>query len=101
MKLLVVSQYFYPENFRINTLCRELVSRGHDVTVMTAYPQYPGGKIYDGYGFRIPYEKQWHGVKIQRVKTYPRGKTPIGLLANCVSYVVSGNRWVKKCKERY
>lgn len=101
MKILVISQYFYPENFRINTLCRELVRRGHDVTVMTAYPQYPGGVIYEGYGFKIPYEKQWHGVKIHRVKTYPRGKTPLGLLSNCVSYVVSGNRWVKRCQEKY
>ena len=101
MKILVVSQYFYPENFRINTLCRELVRRGHDVTVMTAYPQYPQGKIYDGYGFDIPYEKQWEGVKLHRVKTYPRGKTPLGLLMNCVSFVVSGNKWVRKCDEKF
>ena len=101
MKILVVSQYFYPETFRVNTLCRELVARGHDVTVLTAYPQYPQGKIYDGYGFDIPYEKEWHGVKIERVKTYPRGSGPVGLLRNCVSYVLSANRWVKKCKDKF
>ena len=101
MNILVVSQYFYPENFRVNTLCRELVSRGHKVTVMTAYPQYPGGVIYDGYGFDLPYEKQWHGVNIHRVKTHPRGKNPLSLLRNCVSYVVSGNRWVKQCREKF
>lgn len=101
MKILVISQYFYPENFRVNTLCRELVQRGHEVSVMTAYPQYPGGVIYEGYGFDIPYETDWHGVKIHRVKTYPRGKGPLGLLRNCVSYVVSGNRWVKHCQEKF
>ena len=101
MKILVVSQYFYPEPFRINTICQELVRRGHDVTVMTAYPQYPKGEIYDGYGFDIPYDKEWNGVKIHRVKTQPRGHNAIGLLRNCVSYVVSGNRWVKQCKEKY
>lgn len=101
MKILVVSQYFYPENFRVNTLCRELTERGHEVTVLTAYPQYPIGRIYDGYGFKIPYDKQWHGVNIERVKTYPRGKTPIGLLLNCVSYVISANKWVRKCSERF
>lgn len=101
MKILVVSQYFYPETFRVNTLCRELVARGHDVTALTAYPQYPQGKIYEGYGFDIPYEKEWHGVRIERVKTYPRGSGPVGLLKNCVSYVLSANRWVKKCKEKF
>lgn len=101
MKILVISQYFYPENFRINTLCRELVNRGHDVTVMTAYPQYPGGVIFDGYGFDLPYEREWHGVKIHRVKTYPRGRGALGLLRNTVSYVTSGNRWVRECDEKF
>ena len=101
MNILVVTQYFYPETFRVNTLCRELVERGHKVTVLTGYPQYPIGKIYDGYGFNIQYEKLWHGIRIERVKTYPRGKTPFGLLLNCVSYVVSANRWVKQCKDRF
>ncbi len=101
MKILVVSQYFYPENFRINTLCRELVHRGHEVTVMTGYPQYPGGVIYEGYGFDLPYEKEWEGVKIQRVKTIPRGHNAVGLLRNCVSYVRSGNRWVRRCREEF
>ena len=101
MKILVFSQYFYPENFRINTLCRELVQRGHEVTVVTGYPQYPKGEIFEGYGFDIPYEKEWHGVKIERVKVPPRGHNAIGLLRNCVGYVVEGNKWVRKCKEKY
>ena len=101
MKILIVSQYFYPENFLVNTLARELVLRGHDVSVLTAYPQYPGGVIFEGYGFDVPYEKQWHGVRIHRVKTYPRGKGPLGLLRNCLSFVVSGNRWVKQCQEKF
>ena len=101
MKILIVSQYFYPENFRVNTLARELVLRGHEVSVMTAYPQYPGGVIFEGYGFDKPYETEWHGVKIHRVKTHPRGKGALGLLRNCVSYVISGNRWVRDCEEKF
>lgn len=101
MNILIVSQYFYPENFRVNTLARELVQRGHEVTVMTAYPQYPGGVIFEGYGFDKAYEKQWHGVRIHRVKTYPRGRGALGLLRNTVSYVISGNRWVKNCREKF
>jgi len=101
MKILVVSQYFHPEPFRISAICRELVQRGHEVTVMTAYPQYPQGEIYEGYGFDIPYETEWNGVRIHRVKTHPRGHNALGLFRNCVSYVVSGNRWVRQCKEKY
>ncbi len=101
MKVLIITQYFYPETFRVNTLCSELVKRGHEVTVLTGYPQYPQGKIYDGYGFRIPYEKQWNGAKIERVKMRPRGKTPFGLLWNCLSFVIEGNKWVHRCKEHF
>lgn len=101
MKILVFSQYFYPENFRINILCRELVRRGHEVTVVTGYPQYPIGRIYDGYGFDIPYETEWEGVTIHRVRVHPRGKGLPGMLRNTVDYVVSANRWVKECTERF
>ncbi|MBE6933663.1 MAG: glycosyltransferase family 4 protein [Ruminococcaceae bacterium] len=101
MKILIVSQYFYPENFRINTISRELVERGYEVTVLTAYPQYPIGRIYDGYGFDIPYETDYHGVKIHRVKTYPRGSNPFSLLRNCTSYVSSAKKWVKRCDEKF
>ena len=101
MKILVFSQYFYPENFRINTLCRELVNRGHAVTVVTGYPQYPLGRIYDGYGFDIPYDGEWNGVKICRVKVNPRGTNLLGMLRNTVDYVVEANRWVKNCREKF
>ena len=101
MKILVFSQYFYPENFRINTLCKELVKRGHQVTVVTGYPQYPIGQIYEGYGFDLPYDREWNGIKIERVKVHARGHNALGLLRNCVDYVVAGNRWVKQCTEKY
>ena len=46
MRLLVVSQYFWPENFRINDLVGELLRRGHQVTVLTGLPNYPDGKVF-------------------------------------------------------
>lgn len=101
MKILVVTQYFYPETFRVNTLVTELVNRGHEVTVLTGYPQYPQGKIYDGYGFNKPYDKVWNGARIERIKMHPRGKTPLGLLLNCYTFVYQGTKWVKRCSERY
>ncbi len=101
MKILIVTQYFYPETFRVNTLCTELVKRGHSVTVLTGYPQYPQGKIYEGYGFNKPYEKEWNGAEIHRIKMHPRGKTPLGLLYNCYSFVSEGKKWVNKCTEKF
>lgn len=101
MKILVITQYFYPETFRVNTLVTELVSRGHDVTVLTGYPQYPQGKIYDGYGFNKPYDKVWNGARIERIRMCPRGKTPLGLLLNCYTFVHEGAKWVKKCNEKF
>ena len=46
MKILVVSQYYYPEPFRINEICEELVRRGNKITVLTTNPNYPEGEIY-------------------------------------------------------
>ena len=51
MKILLVSQYFWPETFRVNDLAQELVLRGNEVTVLTGKPNYPQGKIYKGYLF--------------------------------------------------
>lgn len=48
--ILVVSQYFYPEAFRINDMCAEWVHRGYKVTVLTGIPNYPYGKYFEGYG---------------------------------------------------
>ncbi len=101
MKILIITQYFYPESFRVNTLAKELVRRGHNVTVLTGYPQYPYGEIYDGYGYDIPYEKHWNGVNIHRLKVKPRGHSAFGLLSNCITFVIEGNKWVKKCNEKY
>jgi len=101
MKILVLSQYFYPENFRINSLCNDLVRRGHDVTVLTGYPQYPQGEIYPGYGFDIPYEREWNGVHIERVKMSPRGKNVLNMVWNCISYVIEANKWISRCGEKF
>ena len=58
MKILLVSQYFYPEEFKINELAETLVSKGHDVTVLTGKPNYPTGEYYDGYSFKgVMYEE--------------------------------------------
>ena len=93
MEILVFSQYFYPENFRINSLCDELVRRGYGVTVVTGYPNYPAGKIFDGYGLGKKYERCRNGVNIIRLPMFPRGKRLPMLLLNVLSYIFSGYIW--------
>jgi glycosyltransferase involved in cell wall biosynthesis len=101
MEILVFTQYFYPENFRVNALCAELVRRGHGVTVLTGFPQYPYGTIYEGYGFHIPYVNSWKGVRIERLRVVPRGNSFLGMLMNCWSYAHQGAAWVRRCSEKY
>ncbi|MDE5859575.1 MAG: glycosyltransferase WbuB, partial [Oscillospiraceae bacterium] len=62
--ILVVSQYFYPEQIRINDICTEWIKRGYNVTVLTGIPNYPQGKFYDGYGFCRKRSEVWNGIKI-------------------------------------
>jgi len=74
VKLLVLTQYFWPENFRINDVVEGLASRGHEVTVYTALPNYPAGKFFEGYGFFGPLKQKHGSVEVRRVPLIPRGK---------------------------
>ena len=63
MKILVVCQYYYPEPVRITDICEELVKNGHEVTILTDYPNYPMGNIYDGYRNKKHIDENVNGVK--------------------------------------
>lgn len=91
--ILVLSQYFYPEPFRINDMCTEWVKRGYKVTVLTGIPNYPQGKFYDGYGFTKKRKEFWNGMEIIRIPLIPRGNNAIGMICNYLSFVVSGFFW--------
>ena len=73
MKLLVVSQYFWPEVFRINHLVEGLIARGHEVTVLTGNPNYPDGSFFPGYGFFGPTHQKYKGANVLRVPLVARG----------------------------
>lgn len=75
MRVLIVSQYFFPEQFKCNELAAELVRRGHDVTVLTGIPNYPGGHFFKGYGLFRKRKEIWNGVKVYRAWLFPRGKS--------------------------
>lgn len=91
--ILVLSQYFYPEPFRINDMCIEWVKRGYKVTVLTGIPNYPQGKFYDGYGYTKKRKETWNGIEIIRIPLIPRGNNSIGMICNYLSFVVSGFFW--------
>lgn len=96
--ILVVSQYFYPENFRINDICKEWVKRGHKVTVVTGIPNYPEGKFYSGYGYFKKRTEKWEGMTIIRIPLIPRGKSAVGMVANYMSFAASAFLWTRFTK---
>ncbi len=90
MRILIISQYFWPENFQINFLAKELVKKKHQVTVLTGLPNYPQGKIYPGYRRFWPSKESWHGVEIIRVPLIPRGnKSNFRLAINYLSFAAT------------
>lgn len=99
MKILVVCQYYYPENMVITNICEELVKLGNDVTVLTGKPNYGYGKIIPEYK-NIKFEKI-NGVKVNRVNLYPRKKSRLSIIRNYLSFWRNSKKWVKKCKEKY
>ena len=91
MRLLIVSQYFWPENFRINDLVAELVSRGHEVTVLTGKPNYPSG-AFDPEFLRNPRKfSAYAGSKVVRVPMMARGQGNLKLMLNYLSFAASAS----------
>ena len=90
MNILIVTPHFYPEDFRINDLAYELKNRSHDVTVLTAIPDYPEGKFHKGYGlFKKNFEIH-NGINIYRSAIIPRGSgRKLKLILNYTSFIIS------------
>ena len=90
MRLLVVSQYFWPEPFRVNDLVTELARRGHDVTVLTGTPNYPEGRTYPEFAQDPSRFVSYAGAEVVRVPLVPRGKSSLRLVLNYLSFVITG-----------
>ena len=88
MRILVISQYFYPENFRINDLVFSLKQRGHHIEVLTGKPNYPKGEYFDNYSWNEPSEEEIQGVKIYRSNLILRKKGGgVRLFLNYFSFI--------------
>ncbi|MDZ7922009.1 glycosyltransferase family 4 protein [Rhodoferax sp.] len=93
MHLLVISQYFWPENFRINDLVADFVQKGHQVTVLTGLPNYPEGQVFDSYR-RAPADfASYAGARVVRVPMLARGRGAVRLVLNYFSFALSASLW--------
>lgn len=89
MRLLVVTQYFWPEDFRVNELVRELVARGHQVTVLTGKPNYPGGDVFPEFLAAPDQFARYHGARVVRVPMFARRRGAARLALNYLSFAVN------------
>ncbi len=91
MRILLVSQYFWPENFAINALAKSLQQSGIEVTVLSGMPNYPEGSIFLGYPRLRVLRGEYEGVETIRMPIIPRGrKSALGLAMNYLSFIISG-----------
>ncbi|MBA5960657.1 glycosyltransferase [Pseudomonas lactis] len=88
LNILVVTQYFWPENMRINDLVRDFSDKGHHVTVLTGLPNYPEGSIYREYRAAPKKFSEYAGAKVVRVPLIPRGKRSVSLILNYASFFI-------------
>ncbi len=101
MRLLIVSQYAWPEVFGINALARSLAERGVQITVLTGQPNYPEGRIFPGYHAAGISRETHEGVEILRVPLAPRGQGSIRLALNYLSFILSAGLfgpWVLRAR---
>ncbi len=90
MKILIVSQYFWPEYFRVNDLVLELKKKNVEIEILTSYPNYPSGKIFEEFKKNPNQYSQFEGCKIYRVPQITRGKGTLTILTfNYLSFVIS------------
>ena len=87
MRILVVTQHFWPENFRINDIVEGFLQDGIAVDVLCGLPNYPKGEWFPGYSATGPFEEEWHGAHLYRCKEVPRrGNTSVNIFLNYVSW---------------
>ena len=91
MRVLIVSQYFWPELFRINDIAAYLTGQGHEVTVLTGRPNYPGGDVFPEYRADPASFSSYSGADVVRVPMIPRGASSLRLMANYLSFAVSAS----------
>ena len=89
MKVLIVTNHFYPEVFRVNDVAFDLATKGNEVTVITCIPNYPIGHFFEGYGLFKNRKEIIKGVTVLRVPVIPRGEGKgIRLFFNLLPFIL-------------
>ncbi|MEE1504432.1 MAG: glycosyltransferase family 4 protein [Acutalibacteraceae bacterium] len=101
MKILVICQYYSPEPFRIADICEALVKEGNEVDVVTSFPNYPMGEIYEGYKNGEHKDEKINGVYVHRVFTIGRKTGTLYRFINYYTYSIASMRYVSKLKKEY
>ena len=102
MKILIITQYFYPENFRINDLVFSLKKKGYDVEVLTGKPNYPIGTYYKGYSWDSRSFEVINEVSVHRTNLFLRGKGGgLRLIINYISFIFFGFFRLSKLKGHF
>lgn len=91
LKILVVCQYYYPEQFQINEICEQLEKSGNSVTVLTGLPNYPSGIVPKEYRGHRKHIEIVNNVKVIRCFEIGRKKGLANLAINYFSYMVSAS----------
>tara|TARA_B100000902_G_C27314945_1_gene920689 strand:- start:3041 stop:4273 length:1233 start_codon:yes stop_codon:yes gene_type:complete len=90
-RILIVTQYFWPEDFRVNELAKELSKRGHIVDVLTGLPNYPSGNIFQEFKKEPKNFYRYKNINIYRAKHWLRGKSKLSLFINYISFSISSS----------
>lgn len=102
MRILVLTQYFWPEigapQTRLASFVRELQRRGHEVEIVTAMPNYPAGKVFDGYRRRVVMHESWEGAPLHRTWVLEAQGTGARRLASYVSFMGSCLLGLRRCR---
>lgn len=101
MKILIVSQNFYPDEFKINDIATSFVKSGHEVTVLTGLGDYSTGKVPKRYRLFKNRNEQLNGVKIHRVRAIARRTGPIFRSLNYMSFAINGWFWGKWQRQKF
>lgn len=101
MKILIVGQYYYPDNFRINEISQALAQQGHTVDMLTGLPDYATGKVPKEYKHFRKRKENIGGVHVIRVPIIARRTGLLWRALNYVSFMINSTIYAAFCKKDY